>query len=149
MTVWMMHLMILCSVAAFWMTMGTFSRRRLQHSHQNNRAPALMHVLHHRMPIVNCRILGLYAMNATTMSLWVVLALVVGAPMIVAPIHPVAATVLITVCCHVGVAATSSAALRVTWTLPGIDLVTRTSSLIASTSTRSNRNIVGKVLLKA
>jgi hypothetical protein len=69
--------------------------------------------------------------------------------MIVAPIHPVAVTVLVTVCCHVGVTATSSAALRVTWTLPVIDLVTRTSSLIASPSARSNRNVVGKVLLKA
>jgi hypothetical protein len=83
------------------------------------------------------------------MSLWVVVALVVGAPMIVAPIHPVAVTVLITVYRHIGIATTSSAALRVTQALPGIDLVTGTSSLIVSPSVRSNRDVAGKVLLKA
>jgi hypothetical protein len=71
-------------------------------------------------------------MEATTMSLWVVLASVAGAPTIVAPIHPVAVTLLVAVCRHVGITAASSAALRVTQTRPGIDLVTGTSSLIAS-----------------
>jgi hypothetical protein len=83
------------------------------------------------------------------MPLWVVLALVAGSLTIVAPIHPVAMTVLIAVCRHVGVTAASSATLRVARTLPGIDLVTGTSSLIASPSARSNQDIAGKVLLKA
>jgi hypothetical protein len=135
----MMHLMILSSVAAFWMTMRILLRRRLLHSHQTDRTPAPMKVLHHRTSVVNCRILRLWAMDATTMPLWVVPALVVGAPTIVAPIRPVAVTVLVAVCHHVGIATTSSSALRVTQTLPGTDLVTRTSSLIASLSARSNR----------
>jgi hypothetical protein len=83
------------------------------------------------------------------MSLWVVLALVAGALMIVAPICPVAMTVLVTVYRHVGIAAASSTALRVAWTLPGINLMTATSSLIISPSARSNQDVAGKVLLKA
>jgi hypothetical protein len=83
------------------------------------------------------------------MLLWAVLASVAGAPMLVAPIHPVAVKVLIPVCRRVGVAAASSAALRVARTLPGIDLVTGTSSPIASPSARLNRDVTGKVLLKA
>jgi hypothetical protein len=63
-------------------------------------------------------------MDATTMPLWVVLALVAGAPTTVAPICPVAVTVLVTVCRHVDIAAATSAALRAARTLPGIDLVT-------------------------
>ncbi len=69
-------------------------------------------------------------MDAKTMLLWVVLALVVGAPMTVAPIRPVAVTAL-------------------NRTLPGIDLVTGTNSLIASLSARSNRDVARKVLSKA
>ncbi len=88
-------------------------------------------------------------MDTTTLPLWVVLASVAGALMIVAPIHPVAMTVLFTVCRHVGIAAASSTILRVAQTLPGIDLVTRTSSFITSLSARSNQDIAGKVLLKA
>jgi hypothetical protein len=57
MTVRMIHLMILHSVAAFWMMMGILLRRRLRHNHQTDRALAPMHILHHRMPIVNRRIL--------------------------------------------------------------------------------------------
>jgi hypothetical protein len=83
------------------------------------------------------------------MLLWVVLALVVGAPMTVAPIRPVAVTALVIACHHIDVAAASSAMLRVNWTLPGIDLVTGTNSLIASLSARSNRDVARKVLSKA
>jgi hypothetical protein len=60
MIVQMMNLMILRSVAAFRTTMGILSRQRLRmNRHQTDRAPALMHVLHCRTPIVNRRILGL------------------------------------------------------------------------------------------
>jgi hypothetical protein len=50
-------------------------------------------------------------------------------------------TVLVAVCRHVGIAAASSAALRVTQTLPGITLVTGTSCLTASLSVRSSLHV--------
>jgi hypothetical protein len=75
------------------------------------------------------------------MSLWVVLASVEGAPTTVAPIRPVAVTSLVTVCRHVDVAAASSDALRVAQTLPGIDLVTGTNSLIASLTFCQRHNV--------
>jgi hypothetical protein len=59
MTVRTMHLMSLHSVVALWMMVGILLRRRLPRSRQTDRAPAPMHVLHRKMPIVNRRILGL------------------------------------------------------------------------------------------
>jgi hypothetical protein len=118
-------------VAALWMMMGFLLRWRLPRSRQTDRMTAPMHVFHHKTPGIDHRIMCLQATDITTIPLWVVLA-----STIVAPIRPVAVKVLVAVCHHVGVAPASSAALRVAWTLPGITLVTRTSSLTASLSVR-------------
>jgi hypothetical protein len=83
-------MVILSLVAVLSMLMGILLRLRLPRSHQTGRVMLPMHILHHRMPVVSHRILCPSATDATPMPLWVVLASVAGALMIVAPNCPVA-----------------------------------------------------------